>query len=117
MHSNVDINKQDQSECHNKSSDSTTKEDTPLHDEPKKVLPNLQSAQKISITDDHHQLSNTTSSLVEEAHSSENRRMAISTQNNDRNTTIETGSENVMRRNIDSLHQSISDMREEFLER
>ena len=80
-------------------------------------------AHNISITDEHHKLSNTTSSLVDESYSNENK-STISIDNEECKDTIieddtlnETDDDSLMRRNIDSLHQSISNMRDEFLER
>ena len=80
-------------------------------DETKKDL----SAHKISITDSHHELSNTTSTLVKEVDSTEDKSNMSNPDNSNEASEIENDS--VMRRNIDSLHQSISNMRDEFLER
>ena len=91
-------------------------------DEPQKDSQNL-TAQTISITDEHHKLSNTTSSLVDESYSNENRSNISSDNDKCKDTIIEadtlneTEDDSLMRRNIDSLHQSISNMRDEFLER
>ena len=80
-------------------------------------------AHNISITDEHHKLSNTTSSLVDDTHSKENTGNLSIDNETCKNTIIEgdrlneTEDDSLMRRNIDSLHQSISNMRDEFLER
>ena len=79
---------------------------------------------KPSIIDVSPKLSETTPSLTEEAHSSENSSdLSIDTERSNTNTAIDDNvthdaeEDSLMRRDIDSLHQSISNMREEFLER
>ena len=73
----------------------------------------------ISISDRHHQISSTTASLVAEAASGKERSTSETTftENHVERDDTETETDSVMRRSIDSLHQSISNMRDEFLER
>ena len=65
----------------------------------------------------------TTTSLIEETYPSENSSdMSIDSERNNTsvvggNTTNDMAEDSLMTRDIDSLHQSISSMREEFLER
>ena len=74
-------------------------------------------ADSISITDRHHQISNTTASLVKEAANTAERTDHREELTDDIDREDDTETDSVMRRNIDSLHQSISNMRDEFLER
>ena len=75
-------------------------------------IPNILTAKKISIDDRHHELASNTSLLMDVAQSKNDRRGSPAESNNK-----EDESDIVMGRNIDALHESISNLRDEFLNR
>ena len=75
------------------------------------------SADSISITDRHHEISNTTASLVKKATNTTEQTDHGEELTDDTDREGDTETDSVMIRNIDFLHQSISNMRDEFLER
>ena len=78
--------------------------------EPK--MPNILTAKKISIDDRHHELASNTSSLMDVAQSKIDRGGSpVELDNKEDENDI------VMGRNIDALHESISNLRDEFLNR
>ena len=75
-------------------------------------MPNILTAKKISIDDRHHELASNTSSLMDVAQSKNDRRgSCVESDNKEDENDI------VMGRNIDALHESISNLRDEFLNR
>ena len=75
-------------------------------------MPNILTAKKISIDDRHHELASNTSSLMDVAQSKNDRRGSpVESDNKEDENDI------VMGRNIDALHESISNLRDEFLNR
>ena len=75
-------------------------------------MPNILTAKKISIDDRHHELASNTSSLMDVAQSKNDRRGSpVEPDNKEDENDI------VMGRNIDALHESISNLRDEFLNR
>ena len=75
-------------------------------------MPTILTAKKISIDDRHHELASNTSSLMDVAQSKNDRRGSpVEPDNKEDENDI------VMGRNIDALHESISNLRDEFLNR
>ena len=75
-------------------------------------MPNILTAKKISIDDRHHELASNTSSLMDVAQSKNDRGGSpVELDNKEDENDI------VMGRNIDALHESISSLRDEFLNR
>ena len=75
-------------------------------------MPNILTAKKISIDDRHHELASNTSSLMDVAQSKIDRGGSpVELDNKEDENDI------VMGRNIDALHESISNLRDEFLNR
>ena len=75
-------------------------------------MPNILTAKKISIDDRHHELASNTSSLMDVAQSKNDRGGSpVELDNKEDENDI------VMGRNIDALHESISNLRDEFLNR
>ena len=79
---------------------------------PEQKMPEILTAKKISIDDRHHELASNTSSLMDVAQSKNDRRGSpVESDNKEDENDI------VMGRNIDALHESISNLRDEFLNR
>ena len=75
-------------------------------------MPSILTAKKISIDDRHHELASNTSSLMDVAQSKNDRGGSpVELDNKEDENDI------VMGRNIDALHESISNLRDEFLNR
>ena len=139
-----DKSKDDQVKGHDGSSKTTKATDScsqllentlpnPDEQEPNKENPSCDyslTACKISITAEQQSLSEETASLIQQSSTHQESSSSISAVDEGHITTTSTGEndgeaadeetdedDSIMRRNIDSLHQSISNMREEILER
>ena len=90
----------------------TARDDKSYKTSHEQKMPNILTAKKISIDDRHHELASNTSSLVDVAQSKNDRRGSpVESDNKEDENDI------VMGRNIDALHESISNLRDEFLNR
>ena len=90
----------------------TTEGDNSYRTSPEQKMPKILTAKKISIDDRHHELASNTSSLMDVAQSKNDRRGSPAESDNK-----EDENDVVMGRNIDALHESISNLRDEFLNR
>ena len=90
----------------------TAEDDKSYKSSHEQKMPNILTAKKISIDDRHHELASNTSSLMDVAQSKNDRRgSCVESDNKEDENDI------VMGRNIDALHESISNLRDEFLNR